>query len=182
MKRRHQKFMYYERGSPINVDVILFAYILDMMLHESMISHVRFLSETHRAHRHSIYAYYTHTFMSNTHYYDLREVLKIFAVMLSWFSYALSRTQYLIPFCVLNSELFALLDFVSFFLLLLLYCMGCCIVRRMLNTLQVSIIILCMYFNFVVHNEIRLLLLCTIVAIKASIGVYGYNSSFHTLI
>ena len=115
MERRHQKFIYDERGSPINVDVILFAYILDMMLHECMISHVRFLSVTHRAHRHSIYAYYTHTFMSNTHYYDLREVLKIFAVMLSWFSYALSRTQYLIPFCVLNSELFALLDFVSFF-------------------------------------------------------------------
>ena len=38
----------------------------------------------------------------------------------------------------------------------------------------------CVYtFYFVVQNEIRLLLsLYTIVAIKASIGVYGYNSSF----
>ena len=38
----------------------------------------------------------------------------------------------------------------------------------------------CVYtFYFVVQNEIRLLLsLYTIVAIKESIGVYGYNSSF----
>ena len=38
----------------------------------------------------------------------------------------------------------------------------------------------CVYtFYFVVKNEIRLSLsLYTIVAIKASIGVYGYNSSF----
>ena len=184
MERRHQNFIYYERGSPINVDVILFAYILDMMLHECMISHVRFSSATHRAHRHSIYAYYTHIFMSNTHYYDLREVLKY----KKFSSYAVTVFLCSVKNTILNTILriefwiVCIVRFCLVFLLLLLYCMGCCIVCRMLNTLQVSIIILCMYFNFVVHNEIRLLLLCTIVAIKASIGVYGYNSSFHTLI
>ena len=56
--------------------------------------------------------------------------------MLSHFSYALSKIQYLIPFCVLNSELFALLDFVSFFHAFTIVdaCDGT-IVVEMLNTL-----------------------------------------------
>ena len=102
--------------------------------------------------------------------------------MLSQFSYALSKVQYLIPFCVLNSELFALLDFVSFFhAFTIVDACDVLLYQKMLNTLWVSIIIiiLSILFYFVVQNEIRLLLsMHTIVAIKASIGVYGYNSSF----
>ena len=136
--------------------------------------------------RHSVYAYYIHAFMSNT-YYHLREVLKY----KNFSSYAVTVFLCSVKITILNTILrieFWIVCIVGFCLVFSCFyhcwCMWCSIVPKMLNTLWVSIIIiLCILFYFVVQNEIRLLLsLYTIVAIKASIGVYGYNSSFHTLI
>ena len=121
--------------------------------------------------------------MSNT-YYHLREVLKY----KNFSSYAVTVFLCSVKITILNTILrieFWIVCIVGFCLVFSCFyhcwCMWCSIVPKMLNTLWVSIIIIIVsiLFYFVVQNEIRLLLsMYTIVAIKASIGVYGYNSSF----
>ena len=152
------------------------------MLQGSITSYGRSSVDSLKLERHSIYAYYIHAFMSNT-YYDLREVLKY----KNFSSYAVTVFLCSVKNTILNTILrieFWIVCIVGFCLVFSCFyhcwCMWCSIVPKMLNTLYVSIIIIvCILFYFVVQNEIRLLLsLYTIVAIKASIGVYGYNSSF----
>ena len=153
------------------------------MLHEFIASYGRTLLYSLSPKRHSIYAYYIHAFMSNT-YYDLREVLKY----KNFSSYAVTVFLCSVKNTILNTILrieFWIVCIVGFCLVFSCFyhcwCMWCSIVPKMLNTLWVSIIIIIVsiLFYFVVQNEIRLLLsMHTIVAIKASIGVYGYNSSF----
>ena len=124
--------------------------------------------------------------MSNT-YYDLREVLK----HKNFCSYAVIVFLCSVKNTILNTILrieFWIVCIVGFCLVfscfyhcnawdVLLY-EECLILYEWAVLLYV-----CMYFNFVMYNEIRLLLslLWWIVTIKASIGVYGYNSSFMLL-
>lgn len=151
------------------------------MLQEFIISYGRTSLYSMQAKRHSIYVYYIHAFMSNTSY-NLRDVLKyknfcIYAVIL--FLCSVKNT-------ILNTILrieFWIVCIVGFCLVFscFYHCNACDVLlyqKCLILYERALLLYVCMYFNFVVHNEIRLLLLCTIVAIKASIGVYGYNSSF----
>ena len=124
--------------------------------------------------------------MSNT-YYDLREVLK----HKNFCSYAVIVFLCSVKNTILNTILrieFWIVCIVGFCLVFscfyhcnawdVVLCKECLILYEWAVLLYV-----CMYFNFVMYNEIRLLLslLWWIVTIKASIGVYGYNSSFMLL-
>ena len=123
--------------------------------------------------------------MSNT-YYDLREVLKY----KNFCSYAVIVFLCSVKNTILNTILrieFWIVCIVGF--CLVFSCFYHCnawdvlLYKECLILFEGTLLLyVCMYFNFVGYNEIRLLLLlCGIVAIKASIGVYGYNSSFMLL-